>query len=96
MYASSVDRIRKDQWEELIQYRRQSSGEWVVWGDHNDLLWDDEKSGGKKSEWWTLRAFRDFVAELGAVDLGYTGYPFTWVNRRLLIKKKQEVWGWFN
>lgn len=37
---------------------------------------------------WTLRAFRDFVAELGAVDLGYTGYPFTWVNRRLLIKKK--------
>lgn len=48
VYESSIDRIRKDQWVELLQYRRQESGEWIVWGDFNDLLWEDEKVGGRQ------------------------------------------------
>lgn len=93
VYESSIDRIRKDQWVELLQYRRQESGEWIVWGDFNDLLWEDEKVGGRQREVWTLRAFREFVSDLGGIDLGYMGYPFTWVNRRTrdgLIKERLD------
>lgn len=42
---------------------------------------------------WTLRAFREFVSDLGGIDLGYMGYPFTWVNRRTrdgLIKERLD------
>ncbi|KAH7846631.1 hypothetical protein Vadar_016292 [Vaccinium darrowii] len=82
LYASSTDSVRKSQWEELIGYWKQCSEDWVVWGDFNDILWADEKQGGRTREAWSLKAFGDFVTELEAVDLGYSGYPFTWTNRR--------------
>ncbi|KAH7850302.1 hypothetical protein Vadar_030700 [Vaccinium darrowii] len=82
LYASSCDSVRRLQWEELNQYRQQCSDDWMIWGDFNDLLEADEKQGGRRREIWSLRAFREFVTKLGAVDLGYAGYPFTWVNRR--------------
>ncbi|KAH7864050.1 hypothetical protein Vadar_025101 [Vaccinium darrowii] len=61
---------------------QQSSVDWVVWGYFNDVLWADEKQGGRHREAWSLKAFRDFVAKLEAVDLGFSGYSFTWANRR--------------
>lgn len=82
LYASSCDSLRKLQWEELTWYRQQCSEDWLIWGDFNDLLEAGEKQGGRRREIWSLRAFRDFVIKLGAVDLGFAGYPFTWVNRR--------------
>ncbi|KAH7865079.1 hypothetical protein Vadar_001961 [Vaccinium darrowii] len=82
LYASSNDITRKAQWEELLNYRQQCSGEWIIWGDFNDLLWPDEKQGGRRREVWSLRVFRQFVTELGAIDMGFSGYPFTWINRR--------------
>ncbi|KAH7845513.1 hypothetical protein Vadar_003022 [Vaccinium darrowii] len=93
LYASTNDRIRKAQWEELLEYRRRSSGEWIIWGDFNDILWEDEKQGGRRREAWTLRTFRHFISELGVVDMGFSGYPFTWVNRRFgegLIKERLD------
>ncbi|KAG5525263.1 hypothetical protein RHGRI_031816 [Rhododendron griersonianum] len=82
LYANSIDRVRNSQWEELLRYRQQSSGDWVLWGDFNDILWVDEKQGSRRREVWSLRAFRDFVTSLGVMDLGFQGYPFTWSNRR--------------
>ncbi|KAF7135314.1 hypothetical protein RHSIM_Rhsim08G0091800 [Rhododendron simsii] len=82
LYASSIDSVRKSQWEDLLRYRQQSTGDWVLWEDFNDILWTDEKKGGRKREIWSLRVFRDFVNSLGVVDLGFHGYPFTWSNRR--------------
>ncbi|KAH7837759.1 hypothetical protein Vadar_017617 [Vaccinium darrowii] len=93
LYASTNDGHRRDQWRELVEYRQRDDADWVIWGDFNDLLWDDEKVGGRRREEWSLRAFRNFVADLGAVDLGYSGYPFTWVNRRYgsgLIKERLD------
>ncbi|KAH7845873.1 hypothetical protein Vadar_006913 [Vaccinium darrowii] len=80
-------------WGELIHYHQRSSGEWIIWGDFNDLLWEDDKQGGRRREAWSLPAFRQFTTELGAVDMGFSGYPFTWVNRRYgdgLIKERLD------
>ncbi|KAH7862793.1 hypothetical protein Vadar_009610 [Vaccinium darrowii] len=93
LYASTNDTVRKAQWGELLHYRQRSSGEWIIWGDFNDLLWDDEKQGSRRREAWSLRAFRQFTTELGAIDMGFSGYPFTWVNRRYgdgLIKERLD------
>ncbi|KAH7848623.1 hypothetical protein Vadar_005240 [Vaccinium darrowii] len=93
LYASTHDGIRKGQWEELLRYRQQSSAEWVLWGDFNDLLWEDEKQGGRRREIWSLRAFRQFVNRLEAIDMGFSGYPFTWANRRYgngLVKERLD------
>ncbi|KAH7861779.1 hypothetical protein Vadar_030827 [Vaccinium darrowii] len=93
LYASTNDAIRKAQWGELLHYRQRSSGEWIIWGDFNDLLWEDEKQGGRRREAWSLRAFRQFTTELEAIDMGFSGYPFTWVNRRYgdgLIKERLD------
>ncbi|KAG5550632.1 hypothetical protein RHGRI_015544 [Rhododendron griersonianum] len=38
LYASSIDRVHNSQWEELLRYRQQSIGDWVLWGDFNDIL----------------------------------------------------------
>ncbi|KAH7850130.1 hypothetical protein Vadar_028349 [Vaccinium darrowii] len=83
----------RDEWEELIWYRQQSAVDWLIWGDFNAMLTVDEKQGGRRRETWSLKAFRDFVTKLEAVDLGYVGYPFTWANRRCgdgLIKERLD------
>ncbi|KAG5524445.1 hypothetical protein RHGRI_031189 [Rhododendron griersonianum] len=68
LYASSIDSVRKSQWEDLLRYRQQSNGDWVLWGDFNDILWTDEKKGGRKREVWSLKVFRDFVERAIPVD----------------------------
>lgn len=42
----------------------------------------DEKNGGKDREVHMIREFRDGVQDYNLKDLGYTGHPFTWSNRR--------------
>ncbi|KAH7845498.1 hypothetical protein Vadar_002902 [Vaccinium darrowii] len=37
---------------------------------------------GRRHEIWSLRSFWQFVNDLGAIDMGFSGYPFTWANRR--------------
>ncbi|KAH7851087.1 hypothetical protein Vadar_007104 [Vaccinium darrowii] len=49
--------------------------------------------GGRRREIRSLRAFRQFVNDLGAIDLGFSGYPFTWANRRYgdgLVKERLD------
>ncbi|KAH7860287.1 hypothetical protein Vadar_011680 [Vaccinium darrowii] len=93
LYASTNDGLRREQWRELAEYRQRNVGDWMIWGDFNDLLWEDEKVGCRRREEWSLCAFPNFVVEIGAVDLGYSGYPFTWANRKFgngLIKERLD------
>ncbi|KAH7857206.1 hypothetical protein Vadar_010174 [Vaccinium darrowii] len=46
-----------------------------------------------RREAWSLLVFRQFVTKLGAIDMGFSGYPFTWINRRYgdgLIKERLD------
>lgn len=64
-----------------MRHRQQSSGVGFM-GRFHDIMWKMKSNGGRRREIWSLRAFRQFVIDIGAVDIGYSGYPFTWVNRR--------------
>lgn len=44
----------------------------------NDIIDMTEKVGGTSRGPWTFREFGDFINNLGTVDLGYRGKPWTW------------------
>ncbi|KAH7834751.1 hypothetical protein Vadar_019280 [Vaccinium darrowii] len=48
----------------------------------NDLLCSEEKQGGLAHPPWSFQGFQNFVDDCGLVDLGFSGYPFTWRNNR--------------
>lgn len=45
MYFSSVATERQSQWDFLIRYKPCLGEDWIMWGDMNDLLCEEEKLG---------------------------------------------------
>ncbi|KAH7846944.1 hypothetical protein Vadar_019993 [Vaccinium darrowii] len=82
VYFNSYVGVRHSQWEFFIRYKACLSEEWVIWGDMNDLLSEDEKCGGIPWAASSVRGFRNFVDVCGLTDLGFSGQPFTWQNNR--------------
>ncbi|KAH7844378.1 hypothetical protein Vadar_027327 [Vaccinium darrowii] len=82
VYFSTDDSERKEQWDFLAQYKSCLGDAWAIWGDMNDILNLEEKIGGVTRPPWSFRRFQKFVDDCGLVDLGFSGYPFTWRNNR--------------
>ncbi|XP_059668770.1 uncharacterized protein LOC132313844 [Cornus florida] len=82
IYATTKDAIRKEQWNFLRKLQTSVGSKWVLLGDFNDLLYPEVKKGGRVRHGWTLKSFKDFVADCQLHDLGFMGYPFTWCNNR--------------
>ncbi|KAG5563042.1 hypothetical protein RHGRI_005701 [Rhododendron griersonianum] len=56
----------------------------------NDIMCSAEKKGGVVRPAWSLKGFQNFINDCGLVDLGFSGYPFTWHNNRSGIDSVQE------
>ena len=50
-------------------------------GDYESISASDDKFGGSSHN-KPHKAFRDFVANAGTIELGFIGPRFTWSNRR--------------
>ena len=57
-------------------------GSWFLIGDFNAILSSAEKKGGSSFGSSSHSLFGNFVQANGLVDLGYSGNPFTWSNKR--------------
>lgn len=55
---------------------------WACIGDFNDLLDENEKQGGRDVNLLSHVFLRNFSHNMRALDIGFTGNPFTWCNRR--------------
>ena len=55
---------------------------WCCFGDFNEILNLQEKSGGNEKNIDMVVKFREAVQACNLVDVGYRGYPFMWSNRR--------------
>lgn len=82
VYFSPYEVERKEQWDFFVQYKSCLGDDWVIWGDMNDILCPEEKLGGLARPSWSFRGFRKFVEDCGLLDLGFSGYPYTWSNNR--------------
>ncbi|KAH7843713.1 hypothetical protein Vadar_019899 [Vaccinium darrowii] len=90
VYFNPYDNVRRDQWEFFSQYKSCLGDDWVLWGDMNDITCAEEKNGGAARSAWSFRGFRNFIDNCGLVDLGFSGYPFTWRNNRSGVEYVQE------
>ena len=55
---------------------------WLCFGNFNEILYNDEKKGGKLKTQATLDAFGMMVNACDLHDLGFMRHPFTWFNNQ--------------
>jgi len=63
---------------------------WLVSGDFNEVFYNYEKRGGADKNQAVLDSFCATFEECGLFDLGYSGYAFTWDNRRIEMVVVEE------
>lgn len=68
---------RKALWEELTLKVKAGLKEWVCMGDFNDVVYQDEKMGGKKVSTKANYFLRNFIYDVGALDLAFHGNAYT-------------------
>ena len=73
VYASPNFNKHKYFWDYLQNLANVVSLQWVLLGDFNDMLSDDEKMGGLPVNRNRIIAFRNCVDKCGLMDLGFQG-----------------------
>jgi hypothetical protein len=80
-------------WDSILNERKDYLGPWLCIGDLNVILSQDEKYGGRPFACSSTDSFRSFLDSFGMIDLGFSGNPFTWTNKRQnhhLIKERLD------
>lgn len=73
---------RHESWTLLRSLKVPSDKGWLLLGDFNDILSNNEKTGSRAKPDRQLKAFRDAIEECQLHDLGFNGNFFTWCNKR--------------
>lgn len=55
---------------------------WACIGDLNEVLTQEEKSGGRRVSFKNNFQLKFFMDEVHGIDIGYSGRTFTWCNKR--------------
>ncbi|XP_071902137.1 uncharacterized protein [Coffea arabica] len=80
IYASCDDQFRKQQWE-VIERRKSLWGEkWMIAGNFNDIVSNEEKWGGNSRQESNFQDFKQFINGNQLMDIGFVGHPWTWCN----------------
>jgi hypothetical protein len=69
-------------WSLLSTIKASSSLPWLVLGDFNEALWQYEHFSSCLRSETQMAAFRDCVQVCELTDLGFSGLPFTFDNKR--------------
>ncbi|XP_071912179.1 uncharacterized protein [Coffea arabica] len=80
IYASCDSQVRRGQWEVLNRRKVGWGDKWIIIGDFNDIISNDEKWGGRRRDNRSFHDFRKFINENQLLDVGYIGKPWTWSN----------------
>lgn len=55
---------------------------WLCGGDFNEITHSKEKKGGLSRNSEEITEFKIAIQDCGLYDLGWSGYPYTWSNKR--------------
>ena len=69
-------------WEKLQNLKTTSDLPWLVVGDFNEAMWDFEHQSETPRPAGQMINFQDALEACGLTDLGFSGHPFTYDNRR--------------
>ncbi|XP_060676300.1 uncharacterized protein LOC132805404 [Ziziphus jujuba] len=81
-YCPAKRTLRKDFWQELVNAVNSGSHIWMCMGDFKDVVSQEEKSMGQLVNSKSNHYLSNFMLEMGAIDIGYSGYSYTRCNRR--------------
>lgn len=83
--------IKKCQfWNSITNLNIRDSEPWLLIGDFNSVLSQAEKRGGIPFASSSNNSFSNELNNLGLIDLGFNGYPFTWSNKQTDLANIQE------
>ncbi|KAM0880049.1 hypothetical protein ACQ4PT_033835 [Festuca glaucescens] len=73
---------RHNMWTLLQNLKAQSDLPWCVLGDFNEAMWSFEHFSATKRAESQMLAFRDVLEVCELIDLGFSGVPYTYDNKR--------------
>ncbi|KAI9119975.1 hypothetical protein K1719_008944 [Acacia pycnantha] len=83
--------FRKFLWHDLDQLASNISSPWLLAGDFNDILHQDERKGGSVHRARGCCFFNKFLHSNGLVDLEFSGLRFTWRRGSLLMRLDRAI-----
>ena len=97
IYASPKFYIRRQLWDDLRNMAISIDKPWLLVGDYNDVLCQNEKLGGRRISTSRANLYAETMDSCNLVDLGFCGPKFTWTNKR----KRNPIYerldrGWAN
>ncbi|CAN1132549.1 Transposon TX1 uncharacterized 149 kDa protein [Linum perenne] len=82
VHAPNDSQERANFWNHLSTIRMNREDPWILIGDFNTLMSNEEKEGGLDLSYEALEPFNDFIFNNGLMDMGFKGQKFTWTNCR--------------
>ena len=92
VYAPPHFNKRKPFWDYLENLAKNISLPWILLGDFNDMILEDEKSGGLPVNKTRMAAFRNCLDKCGLIDLGFHGPRFMWTNKSPMWQTIIKEW----
>ncbi|KAI9077148.1 hypothetical protein K1719_040970 [Acacia pycnantha] len=90
-YFSPQLQFRKFLWHDLDHLASNISSPWLLAGDFNAILHQDERRGGSVHRARGCSFFNKFLHSNGLVDLEFSGPRFTWRRGSLLMRLDRAV-----
>ena len=81
-YGDPKTASRENSWDLLRFLSHRHNLPWLCMGDFNEILFANEKLRWLDRPERQMQGFRDALDYCALKDLGYTGFPYTWCNRR--------------
>ncbi|PNX90274.1 hypothetical protein L195_g046397, partial [Trifolium pratense] len=78
IYASPVEENRQDMWAKITNIANTVQESWLLAGDFNDIMNQEEKQGGALVNIRRCKVFQERVNDCKLLDLGTVGSKFTW------------------
>ncbi|XP_059311005.1 uncharacterized protein LOC132062449 [Lycium ferocissimum] len=82
VYAKCDRDEREVLWESMVELVNQHDLPWLIEGDFNIIVFDEEKQGGLPVSSNETLDFSNCIQSCGLIDVGFSGSKFTWWNGR--------------
>ncbi|KAK6144547.1 hypothetical protein DH2020_021367 [Rehmannia glutinosa] len=90
VYGEPNVSLRRHNWAHLRNLADSPDKPWLMGGDFNEVLTQDEFQSSNLRADWQMALFRDTLSHLGMFDLGFEGPKFTW-NRIAISPSTQRA-----
>jgi hypothetical protein len=82
VYGEPKAQDRPEIWKLLRRIKKDVKEPWVMLGDFNEAMWQHEHLSITKRNERKMENFREVLSDCNLHDLGFTGLPWTYNNKK--------------